>query len=136
MDLREYISEAISSHRNSVGKYDGEFPNERTKHREIIHWLEDNDFKFIGEVRGELDLLSFGGICYTRGTYDPKNPMSQWIKIYDDSKIVWIRTCSMWAIRKGTVFGATVPCQWCDADTVIYKDIDYEDIVKYYNEVH
>lgn len=91
MDLETYISEAISSRRNS--KY--LFPDHADKDK-IVEWLDGNGYAKLKNTGffGSSELIDHykrnKEKCYTLGLYE--NPGTSWIMIYDGVNVYFIRT--------------------------------------------
>ncbi len=94
MKLQDYISEAISSRKNS-DSYTGQFPTKRTDGEAIIKWLDENDFTRLQKF-GNEPLISYyektGERCYQTGDFG-RDLGTHWIRIYDGEYVVFIRTC-------------------------------------------
>lgn len=126
-----YISEAISSHKNTPNpKYHTPFPKNRMDKDGIIDWLNENGFERISSLEDAKliaysDLSGNGTYCVSSYT---TNPHTHWMKICDGEKIFVIRTCKVKDLPGTPMCEAKLKYQ------SIGKRIDFNDIRKYFDE--
>lgn len=129
-----YISEAISSHKNTPNpKYHTPFPKNRMDKDGIIDWLNENGFEQISDL-DPMRLVAqhrlSGKGCYNLSSYKPDNPHTHWLQIYDGKRIFMIRTC-----KAADVFKDSALCKvYSDPRDITGKRIDFNDIRKYFDE--
>ncbi len=134
MNLQDYISEAISSHKNTPKpKYHTPFPKNRMDKDGIIDWLNENGFERISDL-DPMRLVTHhrlsGKGCYNLSSYRQDNPHTQWLQIYDGKRIFMIMTC-----KATDIFKDAALCKvYSDPRNSIGKRIDFNDIRKYFDE--
>jgi hypothetical protein len=128
-----YISEAISSHKNTPKpKYHTPFPKNRMDKDGIIDWLNENGFEQISDLE-PMRLVTHhrlsGKGCFNVSSYNPRNKHTYWIRIYDGEKFFIIRTCLVKDMPRGTAMCKVHVYPFDDG-----KRIDFNDIRKYFDE--
>jgi hypothetical protein len=106
MDLKDYITEYVSSGRRKHRNGYTPFPNDRTDKGAIIRWLVENGFQEIKDPYYSADDLvrhhdKTGEKCFYVASHDKKNYLTYWIRFYDGNKIFCIRTCPLSVIPRG-----------------------------------
>lgn len=126
-----YISEAISSHKNTPKpKYHTPFPKNRMDKDGIIDWLNENGFERMSSLDDEKLMAYFnlyGNGTYCVSSYD-RNPHTHWLRIYDGERFFMIRTCLVKYMPRGTAM-----CEVYMYPFGTGKRIDFNDIRKYFD---
>lgn len=134
MTLENYISEAISSKKNTPSTYTP-MPKKRTDKDGLVKWLLENGYV---QIQGSLveDLLrefnTNGNRCFYVAPHENGNPLSHWIRFFDGNNTYCIRTikdvprdfkdCSIITDSNKTSKNYDPMSKW----------IDYKDIVEYF----
>lgn len=134
MELKEYITEYVSSGRSVMGYTSvayTPFPKDRKDSKAIQEWLEENGFT---KVRGTMGsylsehFFATGEKCYQNGPYS-RDKATHWFRFYDGNVVIFIRTCDMPYLLHHRELRI---CTMKDPEDSSGGEVSYEEIVKYF----